>query len=106
MTIILDAPTMAPVIPARALGVEPRLLAELDRIDPFDHRRRTGPLPSFSRDALLAMLDAVSLTGRGGAGFPLAAKLRALRSGSEPIVVINGAEGEPVSAKDQLLLSR
>lgn len=93
-------------IPAQAFGAEPRLLAELDQVSVADHRRRAGALPSYSREALLAMLDAVSLTGRGGAGFPLAAKIRSLRDGLEPIVVINGAEGEPVSAKDHVLLSR
>ena len=40
-----------------------------------------GTLPALSREALLASLDAVRLTGRGGAGFPLARKIRALAAG-------------------------
>jgi NADH:ubiquinone oxidoreductase subunit F (NADH-binding) len=58
------------------------------------------------RDELLRMLDAVKLTGRGGAAFPLAAKIRALRPGAAPVVVANGCEGEPASWKDGVLLNQ
>ncbi|HEY2041254.1 MAG TPA: NADH-ubiquinone oxidoreductase-F iron-sulfur binding region domain-containing protein [Jatrophihabitans sp.] len=63
-----------------------------------------GPLPQPGRAELLAMLDAAALSGRGGAGFPLANKIAALRPGGRPVVVVNGAEGEPASAKDGTLL--
>lgn len=96
MTTILNRSIRTGEIPATSLAVAPRLLAA----------PATQPLPSYRRESLLALLDAVSLTGRGGAGFPLAAKIRALRPGAEPIVVVNGAEGEPVSAKDHALLQR
>ena len=43
--------------------------------------------------------------GRGGGAFPLDRKLRAVADGGDPrIVVVNGAEGEPASGKDDLLL--
>ncbi|MDQ1721986.1 MAG: hypothetical protein QOI26_1720, partial [Pseudonocardiales bacterium] len=37
---------------------------------------------------------------------PLAAKIRGLRTAGRPVVVVNGAEGEPASAKDRVLLGR
>ena len=86
----------------------PRLLAGLDRADPLDHAAHLavhGPLPAVDLDRLLALLDESGLTGRGGAGFPLATKLRALR-GARPTVVVNGSESEPASRKDRTLLRR
>ena len=56
---------------------------------------------------LIAEIDAAGLTGRGGAGFPVARKLAAvLAAGRTPVVVGNGAEGEPASGKDLALLTR
>lgn len=60
-------------------------------------------------DGLLALIESAGLRGRGGAGFPAATKLRAVRdaareSGRRPVVVANGEEGEPGSVKDRWLL--
>lgn len=56
--------------------------------------------------SLLGELDASGLTGRGGAGFPTAQKVRLLKAhrGHHKIVVVNAMEGEPASRKDVSLL--
>jgi NADH:ubiquinone oxidoreductase subunit F (NADH-binding) len=87
------------------------------------HRRVHGELPLGSRadlrgptrparrgsngppSPLLAELTRSGLRGRGGGGYPLAAKLDAVRGAKgTPVVVINGCEGEPMSVKDRMLL--
>jgi NADH:ubiquinone oxidoreductase subunit F (NADH-binding) len=50
-------------------------------------------------------VEASGLTGRGGAGFPTGRKMRSVAGRGETVVVANGAEGEPASAKDRLLLT-
>jgi len=64
-----------------------------------------APLPHLGAPALLELAEACSLTGRGGAGFPTSVKLRAV-AGHRPVVVGNALEGEPLSGKDAVLLSR
>lgn len=53
-------------------------------------------------------LDAAGLRGRGGAGFPTGRKWRSVRDAGEGqrFVVANGAEGEPATFKDRLLMRR
>jgi NADH:ubiquinone oxidoreductase subunit F (NADH-binding) len=54
---------------------------------------------------LLESLERAGLRGRGGAAFPTAVKMRAVAAARRRgIVVGNGAEGEPASLKDRLLL--
>ena len=61
----------------------------------------------LSLDALLEAVTDSGLTGRGGAGFPTATKVRAVAAGARrPVVVGNGMEGEPLSHKDAVLLTR
>ena len=55
------------------------------------------------------LIDAIQrsgLAGRGGAGFPTAVKWRAVaqRSRGDAVIVVNGAEGEPQSKKDRVLM--
>ncbi len=106
-----------------APGGLPRLLAGIPSrgaLGLSEHLALHGELPTFGsrgrfrRDTASGLIDEVEragLLGRGGAGFPTAAKLRAVAEaqrsapgGARPIVVVNGAEGEPASAKDRTLL--
>ncbi|MER6418242.1 NADH-ubiquinone oxidoreductase-F iron-sulfur binding region domain-containing protein [Streptomyces sp. NPDC001137] len=72
-----------------------------------DHLGRYGPPPaSRTPMSLVEAVEAAGLTGRGGAGFPTARKLRAVaeRRGRS-VVVVNAMESEPASRKDQFLLA-
>jgi len=76
-----------------------------------EHIGRYGLLPSSSgdrpdRQALIGEVERSGLTGRGGAAFPTARKLAAVAAQAAPVVVANGTEGEPASAKDKVLLAR
>lgn len=67
-------------------------------------RVRSGAL---SVEDLLARLDAVSLRGLGGAGFPTARKWRSVRGEPGPrLMAINADEGEPGTFKDRFYLER
>jgi NADH:ubiquinone oxidoreductase subunit F (NADH-binding) len=86
----------------------PRLLAAAPR-DYAEHDARYGPLPELrrraERDEFVAMVERSGLRGRGGGGFPTGRKLRAVaHGGRHPVVVANGAEGEPASQKDRVLM--
>jgi NADH:ubiquinone oxidoreductase subunit F (NADH-binding) len=71
-----------------------------------EHISLFGPLPSPG-SGLIDIVDRSRIRGRGGAGFPTAIKLRAVASHPRrSSVIANGAEGEPASAKDRLLLAR
>lgn len=70
-----------------------------------EHHARFGRLPSGSADNLVSSLEQAGLTGRGGAGFPTGRKIASV-TGRKPVVIGNGAEGEPLSHKDAMLLTR
>jgi NADH:ubiquinone oxidoreductase subunit F (NADH-binding) len=70
-----------------------------------EHLVAHGFLPEPGR-GLIDAVEHAGLRGRGGAGFPTATKLAAVAEGRRPVVVVNGTEGEPMSAKDALLLAR
>lgn len=87
----------------------PRLLAGVrnDRlpVSLAEHRRRYGKVDVDTRSTV-DVVERSGLRGRGGAGFPTALKMQAVReSGRRAIVVANGAEGEPIAAKDKTLLA-
>ena len=59
------------------------------------------------QDALRERIASVTLTGLGGAHFPFATKVSAvLKTPGPRYVVANGAEDEPGSQKDKLLIER
>lgn len=74
------------------------------------HLRVHGPLPEHGRGAgpqLLDLVERSGLRGHGGAHVSTALKLRAVASRRRrAIVVANGSESEPASAKDTVLLAR
>jgi NADH:ubiquinone oxidoreductase subunit F (NADH-binding) len=92
-------------------GCPPRLLG-----DEPGHTRESYPAyldlggyrPLADADELLDEVERSGLQGRGGAAFPLAVKLRAVRDNGRlaggSVVVANGEEGEPASIKDRWLL--
>ena len=90
-------------IPRVLRGMNEQPMAELRA-----HVGVHGPLPDMHGVApaqIIALTERAGLCGRGGAAFPAAIKMRAVsgRRGRK-IVVANGAEGEPASRKDRVLL--
>jgi NADH:ubiquinone oxidoreductase subunit F (NADH-binding) len=88
----------------------PRLLPEPSlggSLDLAHHQDIWGPLPAIGGGELIALVESSGLLGRGGAGFPTGRKMQTVAAGSGPAVIVaNGAEGEPASAKDAMLLNR
>jgi NADH:ubiquinone oxidoreductase subunit F (NADH-binding) len=95
-------------VSAPAPDALPRLLvgAHAQRSLALDeHDALHGALPDRGAQ-LIAACEQAGLRGRGGAAFPTAIKLDAVaRARRGALVVANGAEGEPASAKDGLLLT-
>jgi NADH:ubiquinone oxidoreductase subunit F (NADH-binding) len=78
-----------------------------DGADLAAHVRCHGPLPAADAAQIIDIVERSGLTGRGGAAFPTGRKLRTVASNarrSGAVVVANGCEGEPASAKDRSLL--
>jgi NADH:ubiquinone oxidoreductase subunit F (NADH-binding) len=88
-----------------------------------EHLAVHGQLPASRSGSLRGAptliddVEAAGLTGRGGAAFPTATKMRAVADAARrghwlpasfsrrrPVVVVNAAEGEPASLKDKKLL--
>jgi NADH:ubiquinone oxidoreductase subunit F (NADH-binding) len=101
-------------------GCTPRLLRDQpglqtvrkdreDREDLAAYSERGGYRPLAAADELLDEVERSGLLGRGGAAFPMAVKLRAVRDNGKrsktgTVVVADGEEGEPASIKDRWLL--
>jgi NADH:ubiquinone oxidoreductase subunit F (NADH-binding) len=69
------------------------------------HQATFGPLPAMDRAPLIDELLRSGLDGRGGAGFAAWQKLASVPAdGRRPVIIANGAEGEPLSQKDAALL--
>ena len=100
-------------VPAPRADALPRLLAGLTSdggtVGIEEHLARWGPAPVHQAGPhLIDTIEDSGLHGHGGAWFPVATKWRSLRHGRlrHTVVVGNGAEGEPASTKDALLLAR
>ncbi|MEO8083436.1 MAG: NADH-ubiquinone oxidoreductase-F iron-sulfur binding region domain-containing protein [Ardenticatenales bacterium] len=63
---------------------------------------------AMGADAVIALLEAAGLQGRGGAGFPAHIKWKGVAGQPEPVryVVLNADEGEPGTFKDREVLLR
>src|ERR1700716_487705 len=70
-----------------------------------EHERIHGRRPTPDGPALIEAVERSGLRGRGGGDFPTARKLRSVSGRKRSTLVVNGAEGEPASAKDRLLLA-
>jgi NADH:ubiquinone oxidoreductase subunit F (NADH-binding) len=71
------------------------------------HLGRHGPLPEVNAAHIIDVVERSGLTGRGGAAFPTGRKLRTVAGNARrggAIVIANGCEGEPASAKDHSML--
>jgi NADH:ubiquinone oxidoreductase subunit F (NADH-binding) len=100
----------APAAAART-AVLPRVLPEGGQPDDLRaHLARHGRIPyRGTYGALIPDLERAGLAGRGGASFPAHRKLASVLDNATkrrlaPIVVANGAEGEPASSKDGTLV--
>jgi NADH:ubiquinone oxidoreductase subunit F (NADH-binding) len=85
----------------------PRLLpADGQPMDLAAHLQAHGQTPYRGGTRMLIhTVESAGLTGRGGAAFPTHRKLTAVADQKGvPVVVGNGAEGEPASDKDKTLL--
>lgn len=85
----------------------PRLLAGVDTaatVTLGEHEATHGP-PANQGAGLVKAVALAGLRGRGGASFPTAVKLRSVARQPGPrTVLVNAAEGEPMSFKDRVLL--
>ncbi len=61
---------------------------------------------TMTPEEVAAEVDAASLLGRGGAGFPAGRKWAMLRKAPVTYLVVNGDESEPATFKDHLLVER
>ena len=89
-------------------GTSPRLLPP-EPLDFSAHNTFYGAFPRIGGAHVVDAAERAGLAGRGGAGFPVHRKMTAVRRAAErtrrlPVVVANGSEGEPASAKDKALL--
>jgi NADH:ubiquinone oxidoreductase subunit F (NADH-binding) len=85
-------------------GTLPRLLPDPPTVTIEAHLDRFGPMP-VQAAGLVEEVRRAGLRGRGGAGFPTGVKMASVASRRRTVVVANGTEGEPASAKDKTLLA-
>jgi NADH-quinone oxidoreductase subunit F len=96
----LDAPL---IVSSRADFADSFTLARYLDTGGYDALRKA--LTMFPED-VAAQVDAASLLGRGGAGFPAGRKWSMLRKAPVSYLVVNGDESEPATFKDHFLVER
>lgn len=95
-------------------GGQPRLLTDVGTVDPTSlagfrehggYRGLERAVTRLAPEAVIGEIEAAGLRGRGGAGYPTAAKWRVARAapGDRKIVVANLMAADPSSLGDRLL---
>ena len=93
----------APIVSSRAAFADSHTLARYLDTGGFDALRKAL---AMTPEAVAAEVDAASLLGRGGAGFPAGRKWSMLRKAPLSYLVVNGDESEPATFKDHYLVER
>ncbi len=103
---LLTPATWPTILLDRAAAADPTDLDDAVRAGAFDGLRRV--IRNLGSTATIATIGAAGLRGRGGAGFPAAAKWRAAAAVDAPrrYVVVNGYGADPATATDRFLLER
>lgn len=97
---VLDAPR---IVSARAEYDDSHTLARFLATGGNDGLRAAL---AMHPEQVAAEVDAASLLGRGGAGFPAGRKWSMLRKSAISYLVVNGDESEPATFKDHFLVER
>ena len=97
---VLSAPK---IVSARAEYADSHTLSRFLATGGYEGLRKAL---SMAPEAVAAEVDAASLLGRGGAGFPAGRKWSMLRKAPTSYLVINGDESEPATFKDHYLVER
>ncbi|HEY7930652.1 MAG TPA: NADH-ubiquinone oxidoreductase-F iron-sulfur binding region domain-containing protein [Acidimicrobiales bacterium] len=97
---VLDAPR---IVSARTEYEDSHTLARFLATGGNDALRKAL---TMHPEAVAAEVDAASLLGRGGAGFPAGRKWSMLRRSAISYLVVNGDESEPATFKDHFLVER
>lgn len=104
----MNATALSTEIRSLVSGTSPRLLPP-EPLDAPASRAFYGPVPRIDGKRVIDLAERAGLAGQGGAGFPVHRKMSAVREAAartrrRAVVVANGSEGEPASAKDKALL--
>jgi NADH-quinone oxidoreductase subunit F len=91
----------SPIVSARRGFADSFTLARFMETGGFDGLRKAL---SMHPEEVAREVDAASLLGRGGAGFPAGRKWQMLRKAPLAYLVVNGDESEPATFKDHWLL--
>jgi NADH:ubiquinone oxidoreductase subunit F (NADH-binding) len=107
MTDLLKTPKAWPtILLERAGAADPTDLDAASRAGAFEALRRV--VRNLGATATIATISGAGLRGRGGAGYPAAAKWRTAAATDAPrrYVVVNGYGADPATGTDRFLLER